>query len=209
MTKSLPRQIWIVLCAYVIGFYASTINRFRWRGVENIPRQGAVLLAANHTSAYDTVLLPWAVIRHFPNKVIWAPAKEELFRNPLFAWLISSWGAFPVRRGRDIRGFRFLRNLLAEETVMLFPEGTRRTDGTLGKGSRVVGKMIYDMRPVVIPAALRGFPQWRFPGRGQEALLTFGKPIEFHDLFGGEDNKKTHALIVDRVMSAIAELLKE
>jgi 1-acyl-sn-glycerol-3-phosphate acyltransferase len=208
LKASFFRRSWVVFSAYVIGSYASLLNRFRVKGVEHIPRQGGVLLASNHISAYETIFLPWAVIRTFPMQMLWAPAKEELFRKPLQRWLYSSWGAFPVKRGRDVRAGRVINDLLEDQKVMLFPEGTRHKDGVLGKGNRGVGKIIYDVRPTVIPTALIGLNRWKFPGLGQDALVVFGAPLDFADLFQLPDSKETHQLIVDRVMAAIAELLK-
>lgn len=205
---SLFRRAWITFSAYVIGCYASLLNDFRMKGAENIPSNGGVLLASNHISAFETIFIPWAVIRHFPLQVLWAPAKEELFRNPLQRLLYSSWGAFPVRRGRDVRAGKTLNDLLRDHKVMLFPEGTRHPDGVLGKGNRGVGKIIYDTRPIVIPTALIGLNNWKFPAIRQEATVVFGKPLDFADLRCREDCKETHQLIVDRVMSGIAELLK-
>jgi len=208
LNVSFARRFWVTFSAYVIGFYASVINRFRSKGVENIPRSGGVLIASNHISAYETIFLPWAVVRRFPMQMLWAPAKEELFRSRFQEWLYSSWGAFPVRRGRDVRAAKVLNDLLMDQKVMLFPEGTRHKDGVLGKGNRGVGKIIYDTRPTVIPTALVGLNKWKFPGFGQEGLVVFGRPLDFTDLFQLPDGKETHQLIVDRVMTALAELLK-
>jgi len=141
-------------------------------------------------------------------QMLWAPAKEELFKGRLQRLLYSSWGAFPVKRGRDVRAGKTINNLLQDQKVMLFPEGTRHRDGTLGKGNRGVGKIIYDTRPVVIPTALIGLNRWKFPGFGQEGLVVFGRPLDFTDLFQLEDGKETHQQIVDRVMTAIADQLK-
>jgi 1-acyl-sn-glycerol-3-phosphate acyltransferase len=208
LKASFLRRFWVVFSAYVIGFYASAINRFRVKGAGNVPRQGGVLIASNHISAHDTIFLPWAVIRTNPMQMLWAPAKEELFVKPFPRWLYSSWGAFPVRRGRDVRAGKLINELLQDQKVMLYPEGTRHKDGVLGKGNRGVGKIIYDTRPAVIPTALIGLNRWKFPGIGQEALIVFATPIDFSDLLRLPDNKETHQLIVDRVMTAIAELLK-
>lgn len=208
MKASFLRRFWVVFSAYVIGFYASVINRFRIKGAGNIPRQGGVLIASNHISAHDTIFLPWAVIRTNPMQMLWAPAKEELFVKPFPRWLYSSWGAFPVRRGRDVRAGKLINELLQGQKVMLYPEGTRHKDGVLGKGNRGVGKIIYDTKPAVIPTALIGLNRWEFPGIAQEALIAFGAPIDFSDLLRLPDNKETHQLIVDRVMAAIAGLLK-
>ena len=205
---SLFRRGWVTFSCYVLGFYASAINRLRTKGGEHIPRQGGVLIAANHISAGDTIFLPAVVVKACPMQMLWAPAKEELFEGRILRLLISSWGAFPVKRGRDLRAAKVLNDLLADQKVMLFPEGTRHKDGVLGKGNRGVGKIIYDTRPAVVPTALIGLNHWKFPGFGQEATVVFGSSLDFSDLFQLEDRKETHQLIVDRVMDAIADLLK-
>ena len=205
MNISLLRRAWVLLTAYIIGFYASFLNRLRISGAEHIPASGGVLFASNHISGYDTVFIPWAVLRACPLQMIWAPAKEELFRNPILGRIFRSWGAFPVRRGRDLRAGKHLGELLQSQKVMLFPEGTRNKDGTLGKGNRGVGKLIYEHRPVVIPTSLQGLNHWKFPGFGQQGRIVFGLPVDFSDLYQKEDCRDTHLLIVERLMAAIAE----
>lgn len=208
MKVSFFRRIWVTFSAHVIGIYASTINKFQIKGIEQVPRDGGVLIASNHISAYETIFLPWAILRSYPMQMLWAPAKEELFRKRFQGWLYASWGAFPVKRGRDVRAGKVINELLEHEKVMLFPEGTRHKDGVLGPGNRGVGKIIYDTRPTVIPTALVGLNRWKFPGIGQYAAVIFGAPLDFSDLYEREDCKETHQLIVERVMTAIADLLK-
>ncbi|MDD2542450.1 MAG: lysophospholipid acyltransferase family protein [Desulfuromonadaceae bacterium] len=201
------QRCWVTFSIYVVGFYASCLNRFVIKGNDNIPQCGPVLIASNHISAYDTIFLPWAVIRHNPLQMLWAPAKEELFEKRFQRLIYASWGAFPVRRKRDVRAGRRLNNLLLDQKVMLFPEGTRHKDGQLGSGNRGVGKIIYDTRPSVIPTALIGLNNWKFPGFKQDAAVVFGAALDFSDLFQLEDCKETHILIVDRLMQAISSLL--
>lgn len=208
MNVSFFRRLWVTFSANVIGIYASRLNNFKVEGAEHIPASGGVLLASNHISAYETIFLPWAVIGRFPLQMLWAPAKEELFRHRFTGWLYRSWGAFPVNRGRDVRAGKRINELLASEKVMLFPEGTRHKDGLLGKGNRGVGKIIYDTRPTVIPTALIGLNRWKFPDFNRDAKVVFGEPLDFSDLLQLEDVKATHQLIVDRVMDAIATILK-
>jgi len=205
---SLLRRSWVTFSIWIIGCYASAINRFIVKGAQLIPRTGGVLIASNHISAYDTIFLPWAVVRGNPLQMLWAPAKEELFANRVLGLLYRSWGAFPVRRGRDLRAGKHINELLLDQKVMLFPEGTRHKDGMLGKGNRGVGKIIYDTRPSVIPAALFGVNAWRFPSFGASGGVSFGASLDFDDLYELPDCKETHQLIVDRVMDAIASLLK-
>jgi len=208
MKISILRRGWVTFSAYAVGFYASVLNRFVVKGADNIPSDGGALVASNHISAYETIFLPWAVIRQYPFQMLWAPAKEELFAQPFQRLIYSSWGAFPVKRGRDVRASKVIETLLKDQRVMLFPEGTRHKDGRLGKGNRGVGKIIYETRPVVIPTAFTGVNTWKFPGFGQRAAVIFGQPLDFADLYELENNKETHQLIVDRIMNAIAEILK-
>lgn len=209
MKAHLLQRCWVTFSVYVVGIYASFLNRLVIKGSDNIPHSGPVLIASNHISAYDTIFLPWAVIRHNPLQMLWAPAKEELFEKKLLGMIYTSWGAFPVRRKRDVRAGRLLNDLLLDQKVMLFPEGTRHKDGKLGPGNRGVGKLIYDTRPTVIPTALIGLNLWKFPGFHQNAAVVFGTPLDFSDLFRLEDCKETHILIVERVMQAIAALLNK
>lgn len=208
MKAHLLQRCWVTFSIYVIGFYASLLNRFAIRGSDNIPARGPVLITSNHISAYDTIFLPWAVIRHNHLQMLWAPAKEELFAKTFQRLIYTSWGAFPVKRKRDVRAGRTLNDLLRDQKVMLFPEGTRHKDGRLGSGNRGVGKIIYDTRPVVIPTALIGLNTWKFPGVGQQGRVVFGAPLNFDDLFQLTDCKETHLLIVERVMQAIADILQ-
>jgi len=202
------RRWWVMFVSLFIAFYARCLNRLRVVGCEHLPEDGGVLLASNHISGYDTVLLPTAVFMRFPFQMVWAPAKEELFENRLIGAIYRSWGAFPVKRGRDVRAGKHLGLLLQTEKVMLFPEGTRNKEGKLGKGNRGVGKLIYDHQPTVIPTSLSGINRWRFPGFGQRGRIYFGAPLDFSDLLKLDDCKQTHILIVERLMAAIAEGLE-
>ncbi len=207
MQVSWFRRLWVMISVSVIGIYATIFNRLKVVGGEHLPEFGGVLVAANHISGYDTVYIPVAVMWQHPFQMLWAPAKEELFKHPLLGAIFRSWGAFPVRRGRDVRAGKQLGELLQSEKVMLFPEGTRHADGQLGKGNRGVGKLIYEHQPLVIPTALSGLSSWKFPGLGQRGEIRFGAPLDFSDLFTRENNKETHLLIVERLMTAIADEL--
>ena len=209
MHASFFQRCWVTFSCFVVGFYASKLNRLVIKGAENIPSSGGVLLTSNHISAYETIFLPWAVIRSHPLQMLWAPAKEELFEKLFQRVIYSSWGAFPVRRKRDMKANRTINSLLQDQKVMIFPEGTRHKDGKLGPGNRGVGKIIYDTRPTVVPTALVGFNHWKFPGFGQPATILFGEPLDFSECYLREDTKETHLIIVGRVMESIADLLKK
>ena len=92
-------------------------------GRENIPAGGA-LLCINHASAWDPVLVVVKLSGRTPLRFM---AKQELFQNPILAWLLRKVGAFPVNRGgNDIQAIKTaLKSLQEGAKLVVFPEGTR------------------------------------------------------------------------------------
>jgi 1-acyl-sn-glycerol-3-phosphate acyltransferase len=187
-------------------------------GLENIPKTGGVIVACNHLSNLDPMYVGYNVCNSFSryrNRTIWNPAKEELFSVPVVGWAIRNLRAFPVRRGKaDVKSMEKIAELAKKDIVTIYPEGTRSKDGSLGPGKSAVGKIIYDSRAVVVPAAVfnthlclpkgRTFPRFFMP-----IAVAFGKPLDFSKYWGMENNRDTSQAIVDEVMKAIAELQKE
>jgi len=64
------KNLWKLPFGYLIGFYASVLNNLEISGAEVLKNQKGVLLASNHISSYDTVFLPWAIIKYFPFRLI-------------------------------------------------------------------------------------------------------------------------------------------
>lgn len=178
---------------------------FRWRtsGVENIPAGGAII-AANHISLWDPPVVGTAIPRraHFM-------AKEELFANPVFGWLISKLGAFPVRRGAaDRTAIKTALTLLKNGSILvIFPEGTRSKDGKLGAPEAGLALLALKAGVPVIPAAVIGTNKIFRDGHVlPKFCIRFGKPILFgSDTAGKESMEKMSA----QVMTEISRLLEE
>jgi 1-acyl-sn-glycerol-3-phosphate acyltransferase len=199
---------------WLVGLFFRLISRLHITGGEHIPLQGGVLLVSNHISLLDTLLIPYTVLRTQGVQMIWAPAKVELFKVPLVKQVITSWGAFPVRRGQgDLGAMRRMTRHMQTGKLMLFPEGTRSRDGRLGGGKRMVGKLIYDARPIVIPTAVWGtdrvWPAHRTLGRFRPPIgVRYGKPLDLQRFYTRSDTKETAEAIVREVMGAIAALVE-
>ena len=212
---SLRKRLWFRFSWLALGAFLAGLNRLKVTGAEHVPPGGGVLLAANHLSLVDTLLIPWVNIAKVRLEVVWAPAKAELFDIPIINHVIASWGAFPVLRGgRDVRAMRRLVELMRREKVMLFPEGTRSPDGWLGRGNRVVGKLIYLARPTVIPTAILGTDRLLAKGRRAPRLFSqlevrFGPPLDLEGYFAAEDTKATAEALMSCVMRSIARLRGE
>jgi 1-acyl-sn-glycerol-3-phosphate acyltransferase len=214
-SMSLGKRVWFRFSWLALGAFLAGLNQLKVTGAEHIPPGGGVLLAANHLSIFDTLLIPWVNIAKVRLEVVWAPAKAELFNIPVLNHIIASWGAFPVQRGgRDVRAMRRLVKLMRHEKVMLFPEGTRSVDGGLGRGNRVVGKLIYLARPLVIPTAILGTDRLLAKGRLLPRLFSklevrFGPPLDLESYYAAKDTKATAEALMSSVMRSIARLRGE
>ena len=107
---------------HFLGFFLDILHPTHVEGLENLPAGGA-MLCANHSSNWDPVVL----IRALPvNYRVRTMAKEELFKNPILAWLIRKVGGFPVSRGNtDIKSIKTAMQVIKDgENLLIFPEGT-------------------------------------------------------------------------------------
>ena len=151
--------------------------RLRRLGREHLP-DGAVILASNHRSFLDPFAIGCSL-----GRPIYFMAKKELFRHPLVGWFLNCMGAFPVRRGEsDEESVETARQLLARgAAVVVFPEGTRIRQGSLGVPKRGVGRLALESGAPVIPIAVMGSEYarrgWRI--RSVKVHVRFGAPLRF------------------------------
>ncbi|MCE5285499.1 MAG: 1-acyl-sn-glycerol-3-phosphate acyltransferase, partial [Pelosinus sp.] len=122
----------------VLKFLFTALFHLKVNGQANIPSQGGVIIASNHVSNWDPPMLGTAMQRP-----LCALAKEELFKVPVFSFIIRKLNAFPIRRGAaDRAAISAALKLLKEgKAVLLFPEGTRSKDGKLGEGKHGVAML--------------------------------------------------------------------
>lgn len=174
-------------------------TRLRVAGLHNIPASGAVLVVSNHISQIDPMVLGIAARPRRSHYM----AKAELFRIPLVSRMIHRMGAFPVERGgADRRALRAARDVLQRGDVLLmFPEGTRYTDGRLRPGLPGAGSLGLEPGVTVVPAAIWG--SHRFLRR---VSVAFGRPIDLSDIAAGPRSTRSREA-ADRMMAAIAALI--
>lgn len=185
-------------------------------GLENVPASGPLLFVANHVHNADPILLEMAITRpvHFM-------AKQELFRNPVLAWLLRRAGAFPVDRGRpDRAAIRRAEALLAQGiAVGMFPEGTRSKSGRLQPAFPGAGLIAVRSGALILPAAIVGTENPSLhqagarPGAGagdpaqrrRRVAIRFGEPFSLPAGSSGTRFSATQA--TELIMTEIARLL--
>lgn len=171
------------------------------QGLENIPDGGAII-ASNHITLLDPPAIGAALHRpiHFM-------AKQELFLNPAFAWIITKLNAFPVQRGTPDRNAirRALKLLTQQQLLGIFPEGTRSKTGALGDAEPGVALIAAKLGMPIVPTAIINNPQTIF-GRWQRPRLTitFGSAIYPEPK---KTDRETLNQLSQTMMNAIADLL--
>ena len=175
-------------------------------GVENVPREGPVLLAANHVSLLD----PPVVGAGAPRPLQFM-AKAELFRVPLFGRLIRALNAHPVERdGADAGALRHALLLLREgKALLVFPEGTRGIPGSLQRGRPGAGMLAALSEAPVVPVYVEGtghvLPRGARGLRRAPITVRYGPPLRF----GRERGKRRYQEVSDQIMAAIGRLKAE
>ncbi len=181
-------------------------SRWRVEGRENVPPEGAMLVAANHLHAFDPPLLGVSLGR----ELIFM-AKEELFHHRLKAYLLRGLGSFPVRRGKlDRKAIRCAEQVLAEgRGLVLFPEASRSENAQLQPA--LPGSALFASRHgvPVLPVGIIGTE--RIKGllsvlRRPRITVNIGKPF-YLPSSGGKPSKDELAEYTELIMQRIAELL--
>lgn len=158
-------------CSGFCGFLLFFFIRLRKSGIENVPKNGPVILAVNHKSNLDPVVAAITCPRHLNFM-----AKSELFTNKIFGSLISKLGAFPVHRGKgDIGAIKTAFKIFKQDGVMLiFPEGGRVRNNEKRKAKPGVAMIAQKAGVPVIPVLIDG--DYKFM---HKVTVRYGKPIIF------------------------------
>lgn len=181
----------------------------RVKGRENIPEKGGCIVAGNHLSYLDPIVLASAC----PRKVCFL-ARSELFTDTsrAFVWLISAMGAFPLKKEKvDLKAIRTALTLLREgQALVMFPEGTRSPDGLLKKGEPGMGMLALKAGVPIIPALIvgteRALPREAKFIRLSKISVFFGKRITPDEFESSGKDRDDYQKIVDLVMGKIAGL---
>ena len=199
----------------VIKVVLATLFRVVYRpsieGVEHIPRSGPLILASNHRSFVDSMVIPMVV----PRRVAFL-AKSDYFtgtgaKGALSRWWFGGLGMIPVDRD-DHRAAQKALDLGLEvlqrgEAFGIYPEGTRSRDGRLYRGRTGVAWLALRAGAPVVPVALTGTEKLQPVGsrlpRPAKVRVRFGEPIDFRGRFDGVPAGKARREVTDEIMSAI------
>ncbi|GAA3671024.1 lysophospholipid acyltransferase family protein [Nocardioides ginsengisoli] len=194
------------------------LARAVWRptieGIENVPPTGPVLLASNHLSFADSVVIPIVA----PRKVVFLAKAEYFTGSGIRGRLSKAWfeglGMVPVDRN-DTRAALNSLDVALEvlgrgDAFGIYPEGTRSRDGRLYRGRTGVAQLALTAAVPVVPVGLIGTdhlqPVDANVPRLAKVTVRFGKPIDFTGRFEGVAPGRARREATDEIMTAIQAL---
>jgi 1-acyl-sn-glycerol-3-phosphate acyltransferase len=189
-----------------------------WRpvveGLDNLPRTGPVIVASNHLSFADSLVIPIVA----PRKVVFLAKADYFTGTGLKGALSRAWftgiGMVPVDRDDTKAAIASLDTALEvlgrDEAFGIYPEGTRSRDGRLYRGRTGVGHLALTSGAPVVPVGVHGTQDIQPVGsrlpRLAKVTVRFGAPLRFEGRFDGVPAGRARREITDEVMAAIAEL---
>lgn len=163
------------------------------KGTENIPREGAFLLCANHRSFMDPILIAASCKRQLTFM-----AKEELFKVFLLGRLIKALGAFPIKRGRGDAAavMATLKIMKKGAATVIFPEGTRMKNGARKQINHGIIRLAMQAKVPIVPA------------RVTKNSVTYGEAISYEKYVEDMQDGEKMQLLADKLMDTIYLLEK-
>lgn len=205
----------ITLVTIAARIFGRAVSRISIVGaIAEIPREGPLIIAANHASNLDVPVIGSWLIPRLGRRIHWL-GKKELFDWPVIGWIAANGGVHPVDRGAaDVEAFRLAQRILDEGHVLfVFPEGTRSPDGALQEGRDGVALLALRTGAPIVPIGISGsYGVWpkgqRLPHPGGHVTVRVGKsfrPVD--ELPGGLDRSAAKRQTTSLIMRRIADLL--
>lgn len=207
--SAIPPRMWVWFARRVVKLMFRFCGGLEVEGRENVPREGSVLLCANHISDCD----PLAVLVILPRDDFAVLAKEELFRIPILGPVIRSFGAFPiVRDSADRSALKQGQEVLeAHRALVIFPEGRLSENGCLQKLLPGAAMLALKTSAPIVPVGLIGtdrvLPYGKVIPRpaGRPVRVRYGNPIQMRE-FAGFSRKEARAALTLRLENELASL---
>jgi 1-acyl-sn-glycerol-3-phosphate acyltransferase len=190
----------------LLGFF----YRIKVEGIENVPRDGAAILASNHVSFSDSVFLPAVLDRR-----ITFVAKAEYFEDPKTRWFFSAMGQIPIKREGGSASQRALdsaREVLEGGGLFgIYPEGTRSPDGRLYKGHTGIARLALQSQVPVLAVAMIGTREAQPIGQVKPNLfrpitIRISKPMDFSHYAERASDPLVLRQVTDEIMFELREL---
>jgi 1-acyl-sn-glycerol-3-phosphate acyltransferase len=178
-------------------------------GLENLPRRGACIVAANHSSYFDFISL----VAVLPRRICFLAA-EKFYKSTFWRPIMRLTGQIKVERSDKDKTevYRKAREALKKGRVIgIFPEGTRSPSGEIQKTYTGVAKFALENKVPVIPIGIKGTFEImsrydKSPKLKKEIEINIGRPLFFEEYHNKEKNEDVYRQVTDIVMGEIMKL---
>jgi 1-acyl-sn-glycerol-3-phosphate acyltransferase len=211
----LPGLLAYAVSRLIVAAFLTAAYRMRSFGSASVPRDGAVLLVANHQSYLDPPAVGVAV-RHRHLDYL---ARAGLFESKVLGTMLTAFNSVPISEdGGDTRAIKeILRRLGAGRAVLIFPEGTRSPDGAMRPFKRGIALLVKRAQCPVVPVAVEGcydaWPRDRAAPSvwGKRIAVKVGAPIAYEELLaqGGDAALERLAGEIDRMRLELRAMLRK
>ncbi|MGO4692347.1 lysophospholipid acyltransferase family protein [Glaciibacter sp. 2TAF33] len=183
-------------------------------GLENIPKEGGVILASNHLSFIDSIFLPLVV----PRRVAFLAKSEYFTGTGLKGWATKQFfkatGQLPIDRSGGKASEDSLNTglrVLGEQHVLgIYPEGTRSPDAKLYRGRTGVARMVLESGVPIVPVAMidteKAMPTGTRIPKVRRVGIVIGKPLDFSRFDGMEGDRFVLRSVTDELMYELQRL---
>ena len=183
-------------------------------GLNNVPRTGGAIIAANHLAVIDDALIPISCPRlvHFMGKAEYFEGKG--LKGKFKKWWFTSVGVFPVDRSggnKSLGALEHAREIIEDGHLFgIHIEGTRSPDGRMYKGHTGVARLALETGCPIVPTAIIGSRELQKPGtvipaKGK-AQVIYGKPIEVEKKTADEITHDDLRSLTDRISAEIQKM---
>jgi 1-acyl-sn-glycerol-3-phosphate acyltransferase len=210
---------WFRLAVVVLKPLSTAVSRREWLHLERMPREGGIVVAPNHNSYYDPIVV---------SRVLWDAgrpprflAKDSIFKLPFIGRVVRGADQIPVYR-QSAEAASAMRDAISAigrgECVVVYPEGTLTRDPALWPmtGKTGAARIALATGCPVIPLAHWGAQRILAPYSKRPRLLrrvtiraAVGEPVDLSDLMGRDPTVEVLRIATDRIMAAVALLLGE
>ena len=183
-------------------------------GLNNVPRTGGAIIAANHLAVIDDALIPITCPRmvHFMGKAEYFEGKG--LKGKFKKWWFTSVGVFPVDRSggnKSLGALEHAREIIEDGHLFgIHIEGTRSPDGRMYKGHTGVARLALETGCPIVPTAIIGSRELQKPGtvipaKGKTQVI-YGTPIEVEKKTADEITHDDLRSLTDRISAEIQKM---
>lgn len=179
--------------------FSKTFFKFEVTGVENIPTEGNLIIAANHKSNFDPIFVAAAVNK---KRKMTAVSKEELFNNKILSKLLNKAEIIPINRENPSLSSikRILKYIKNEYALVIFPEGTRSKGKEFNDAKAGLSLFATKGKALVVPCTI--VSNYKF---FKKAIVHFEEPISLEKYYKEKLTSEDHERISEEIMGIIKE----